>query len=370
MAGIVDGVVYADRTARVRLSGEVVTQTVPELESTLSMLTARRDLDVIELELSRVTRVDTSAIAIVEMARRDAPRIRIELVEMNEVIHSLFENFADKGRAPLRPIPQEPLLERIGERIIGVGRAMQALGKLVAATVALVFATIFRRTRLPARAVGDHVAAMGTSAVGIVGLLGGLVGMSIAFQSATQLRRYGAASFANDIVGLSMVRELAPLMTALIVTGRTGAAIAAELGTMRAGNELDALKSMGIDPVRFVVVPRVLALLVVLPILTLVGMFVGLVGGMVVAELVLRMSPLAYWWRLAERLDLLDFGRGLLKSFAFAWIIGLSGAHLGMRARPDANGVGRATTRAVVTSVFWIIVFDSVFESVATILGV
>jgi phospholipid/cholesterol/gamma-HCH transport system permease protein len=126
---------------------------------------------------------------------------------------------------------------------------------------------------------------------------------------------------------------------------------------------------MGVDPVRYVVVPRVLGLVIVLPILTMVGMLVGLTGGMVVAELVVRMSPLAYWYRLIGRLDLFDFLRGLMKSFAFAWIIGLVGAHLGLRARPDANGVGRAATRAVVTAVFWIIVFDATFESIATLTG-
>ena len=369
MAEIVGAIVGRGRFVRIRLRGEVVARTIAELDDILTRTAARRDLDVVELDFRDVVRIDTSAIGVVELARRSS-RVRIDLVELAAGDAALLAAFASRALPGPVAAARLPLLDRIGDRILVIARSLGALGQLVVATVGLAASVVVRRTRLPARTIGDQVAVMGTGALGIVALLGFLVGVSIAFQGALQLRRFGAAAYVGDLVGLSMVRELAPLMTALIVTGRTGAAIAAELGTMRAGSELDALSVIGIDPVRYVVVPRVLALVIVLPVLTLVGMFVGLAGGMVVAGIVLRMSPLAYWFRLADRLDLTDFARGLSKSVVFAWIIGLAGAHLGLRARPDADGVGRATTRAVVAAVFWIIVFDAAFESIATVVSV
>jgi phospholipid/cholesterol/gamma-HCH transport system permease protein len=369
MPEIVEAVVLADRIARVRLRGDVVARNVAELDSTLTRLLVRRDLDKIELDFSQVSRVDTSAIAATDLARRSTV-MRFELVNLGEQPRALFATFA--GRPPVRvaPVRHIDVLDRIGDHVIGAGRAVLALGKLITATFKLAASAAIRRTRLPTRSVGDQLAAMGTDAIGVVGLLGFLVGMSIAFQAALQLRRFGAASYVGDLVGYSMVRELAPLITAMIVTGRTGAAIAAELGTMRAGSEIDALAAMGIDPVRYVVVPRVVALVIALPILSLVGTFLGLTGGMLVAELVLRTSPLAYWWRMTDRLDLVDFAHGFIKSVGYAWIIGLAASHLGLRARPDASGVGQATTRAVVAAAFWIIVFDAAFESIATVLEV
>jgi phospholipid/cholesterol/gamma-HCH transport system permease protein len=368
MAGIVEEIEREGRTATIHLHGDVVVHTAAELDAALAATTAQRAYDAVELDFDHVARLDTSALAVIELARRSAAQ-PIRLARLDDRQRELLQAFTGTPRQSMLGTTPAPWLERFGARVLAIARAVQALGTLIVATIALAGAVLRRRTRLPARAVGDQVATMGTDAITIVALLGFLLGISIAFQGAIQLRRLGAGSFVVDLVGYSMVRELAPLVTAVIVTGRTGAAIAAELGSMRAGMELDALTAMGIDPVRYVVVPRVLALVIVLPILTLIGMFVGLAGGMLVSEIVLGMSPVAYGWRLVDRLDLWDFGRGLVKSVAFAWIIGLAGAHLGLRARPDANGVGRATTRAVVAAVFSIIVFDALFESIATATG-
>jgi phospholipid/cholesterol/gamma-HCH transport system permease protein len=208
---------------------------------------------------------------------------------------------------------------------------------------------------------------MGVDGVFIVGLLSFLLGTTTAFQGATQLQRFGAGVFVADMIGLSMVRELAPLMTAVILTGRTGAAIAAELGTMRVRSEVDALTAMGVNPVRFLVVPRLIAITFVVPALTLMAMFVGMFGGMLVATLTLDMPAVTFWQRMVERLDLLDFVHGLGKSLVFAWIIGLAGCHLGLRAGKDAGSVGSATTRTVVSSIFFIIIVDAIVATITTI---
>jgi phospholipid/cholesterol/gamma-HCH transport system permease protein len=209
---------------------------------------------------------------------------------------------------------------------------------------------------------------MGADALPPIAGLAFMNGMALAYQGTVQLQRFGAGPYIADIVGLAMVRSIAPLITAVIVTGRTGAAIAAQLGTMRVRSEIDALAAMGVDPVRYLVVPRVAALLFVMPILTLATMFIGMIGGMAVAANVSHVTPLAFWTHVLERLEFADFARSLLKSIGFASIIGITGAHCGMRAAGGAAGVGSVTTRAVVASISGIIVFDSLFETVATLL--
>jgi phospholipid/cholesterol/gamma-HCH transport system permease protein len=158
-----------------------------------------------------------------------------------------------------------------------------------------------------------------------------------------------------------------PLMTAVVITGRTGAAIAAELGTMRVRSEIDALATMGISPVRFLIVPRLLAITAAGPALTLIGIFIGILGGMVVAAATLDMPPVTFWARVITRVTLGDFVHGLGKSLVFAWIIGLSASYLGLRASGDATSVGTATTRTVVVSVFLIVVVDAIFATISTL---
>jgi phospholipid/cholesterol/gamma-HCH transport system permease protein len=205
--------------------------------------------------------------------------------------------------------------------------------------------------------------------VPIVAMLSVLVGMTIAFQVILQLERFGAGIFVADAVGLSMVRELAPLMASMILTGRTGAAIAAELGTMRVRSEIDALSAMGVSPVRFLVVPRMLAITIAGPALVLISMAVAIAGGMMVAAAVLAMPPSAFWARVTEFVTMGDFAHGLSKSFVFAWIIGLAGSHFGMRAGEDASSVGAAATRTVVAGISMIILVDAIWATASSLWG-
>jgi phospholipid/cholesterol/gamma-HCH transport system permease protein len=208
---------------------------------------------------------------------------------------------------------------------------------------------------------------MGVGAVLVVGLLAFLAGTTMAFQGSLQLERFGAGMLVADLVGVAMVRELIPVMTAVILTGRTGAAIAAELGTMRVRSELDALLAHGIDPVRFLVVPRIAAITLVGPALTVFGIFVGMIGGMLVTSAMLDMPPVTFWSRVAARVGLWDFAHGLGKSLVFAWIIGITGCHLGMRASGDAASVGTATTRTLVVCVLLIVLVNAGFATGAVL---
>ncbi|MBL9211481.1 MAG: ABC transporter permease [Opitutaceae bacterium] len=209
----------------------------------------------------------------------------------------------------------------------------------------------------------------GAMALPIVSLISFLVGLIMAYQAAVQLRQFGADIYVADLVGLSVVREMGPLMAAIILAGRTGAAFAATLANMKANDEVDALESLGISPVQFLVLPRLIALAVMMPLLALYSNGVGILGGMAVAAGVLEIPPSAYWIETQSIVDLSDVNSGLLKSVAFGVLIGLSGCLRGLQAERSAAGVGQAATSAVVTGILLIIVADALFAVVFNILG-
>jgi phospholipid/cholesterol/gamma-HCH transport system permease protein len=347
-------------TATIHVAGD------SELAAVLDELGAaarRADVDRVVVDLTGTMRLPLAAVATIARGKQLAadrgkafeitaaggqPRAALALAEVP--VHP---------PPPLEPPP--PVLERVGGRVVDATSSVRALGRLVVRALHQAVEVALRRHRLPAGSLALQLDQMGVDAVPIVGLLTFLLGMTTAFQGAVQLQRFGATPLVADLIGLSMVRELAPLMTAVILTGRTGAAIAAELGTMHVRGEIDALSAMGIDPVRFLVVPRLVAISLIQPALTLIAMFIGIAGGIVVGVLALNLSATAFWTELGETLVGNDFIYGLEKSLVFAWIVGLTGCHLGMRAGRDSGAVGRATTRTVVACVFAIICADAVF---------
>jgi phospholipid/cholesterol/gamma-HCH transport system permease protein len=215
----------------------------------------------------------------------------------------------------------------------------------------------------------DEMQQCGAMALPIVSLISFLVGLIMAYQAAVQLRQFGADIYVADLVGLSVVREMGPMMAAIILAGRTGAAFAATLANMKANEEIDALETLGISAVRFLVLPRLIALGIMMPLLTLYANGVGILGGMAVGAGVLNIPPTAYWIETQSIVDLSDVNTGLIKAIFFGMLIGLSGCLRGLQAERSAAGVGRAATSAVVTSILLIIVADAVFAVVFNILG-
>jgi phospholipid/cholesterol/gamma-HCH transport system permease protein len=201
----------------------------------------------------------------------------------------------------------------------------------------------------------------GADAIPIVILINFLVGLVTAFQAAVQLKKYGADLFVADMVGLSMTRELGPLMTAIVVCGRSGAAFAAELGSMRVNEEIDALRTMGFGPMRFLVLPRTIALMLVTPLLTLVADVMGIVGGLVVSLFALDIGFTGYLNQTQKVVQVWDVYSGLLKSVCFALAITLISCQQGLAASGGAEAVGRRTTASVVATLFALIVIDAIF---------
>ena len=220
--------------------------------------------------------------------------------------------------------------------------------------------------RLRWRPILFNMRTAGFDALPIVGLLPFLLGVVVAYQGADQLRRYGANIFVVDLIGVSMLREFAPLITAIIVAGRSGSAYAAQIGTMAVTEEIDAMRTLGIPPLEMLVLPKVLALLVALPLLTV---FADVLGGMLMAKAQLDVGYGEFLDRFVKAVSLTTLAVGLAKAPVFALIIAMVGCFQGFRTQGGPDSVGRQTTRAVVQSIFLVIVADALFSVAFSALG-
>jgi len=209
----------------------------------------------------------------------------------------------------------------------------------------------------------------GAMALPIVSLISFLTGVTLAYTGALVLRQYGGDIYVADLIGLAVCREMGAVMTAVVLAGRTGAAFAATLGNMKANEEIDALETLGISAVDFLVLPRLLALGVMMPLLALYANALGILGGMAVSLGVLSISPTAYWVEMGTIVGMSDVAVGVIKAVSFGLIVGFSGCLRGLQAERSAAGVGRAATSAVVTSILLIVVADAIFAVLFNVVG-
>jgi len=261
------------------------------------------------------------------------------------------------------------MLAGIGRRVLGAREAAAAALRLLIATAARFASAPFSAKGFRWPATTRQMVRIGVDSIPIVFLIAGAMGMIVALQAAIQLRRVGATIYVADLVGVSLTRELGPLMTAIIIAGRSGSAIAAELGTMKVAEEVDALTAMGLDPVEFLVLPRLLAMGIMLPCLTVLADVVGMLGGAVVASVSLGIPMNLYVEQTLRALLLKDIFSGLIKSWVFAGIIAGVGCYQGFRVEGGAEGVGRRTTASVVAAIFLIIAADLIFTVIFYMLG-
>ena len=269
-----------------------------------------------------------------------------------------------------RPKPERGLgpLARIGEATWGLGRSLKDAVAFIGELALTAFGTLLRPGRLRLREVLRHLDEAGTRAFPLTILLGFLLGVILAFQSATPLRRFGAEIFVPNLVGISLLRELGPLMAGVILAGRTGSAYAAELGTMTVNEEVAALRVMGIDPMALLVLPRVLAGVLVMPVLSLLLTLAGLAGmALIMATLGFPLTTVLQ--QLSRWLELSDLLGGLVKAAVFGLAIAAIGCRAGLGAGRGPRAVGDAATAAVVGGIVSIIVLDGIFAVVYERLG-
>ncbi len=264
---------------------------------------------------------------------------------------------------------RKPALETIGEESIKLGRsALEMIDFVGEASVAFT-RLITGKARFRRIDFVNILQDSGVGALPIVSLISVLVGLILAFVGAVQLRLFGAQIYVADLVGLGMAREMGAMMTAVIMAGRTGAAFAAQLGTMQVNEEIDALKTLGISPMDFLVMPRMIALALMMPLLCLYADLMGILGGALVGIGMLGLTPAEYYTETVLSIALGDFGAGLIKAVVFGVLVALSGCLRGIQCGRSASAVGDATTSAVVTSIVFIIVSDSLLTVIYDIIG-
>lgn len=318
----------------------------------------------LNFDVSRVSSVDGAAMALLVHLRAELKRrgVASEFIgaegHVEQMIHLYRGDVKPKRRKRQKP---RSMFDQIGHATMDVVLEL----KLVLAFFGQLLVAGGRVLRSPLsvnwRDVTFTMERAGADAVPIVIVINFLVGFVMAFQGAVQLKQFGANIYVADLVGLSITRELGPLMTAIIVCGRSGAAFAAELGTMKVSEEVDALRTLGFGPMRYLVMPRTLGLIAVMPLLTLLADFVGCLGGLVVGVTSLDLTMTGYLIETRNAVRPWDVFSGVLKSAVFGLTIALISCQQGLATSGGAEGVGRRTTSSVVTILFALIAIDAVF---------
>lgn len=265
--------------------------------------------------------------------------------------------------------PAPSLLERLGLHVMGWESAIRAAAVSTQSFGGGLARLATGRARMRWQDLLDAMYQSGTQALPIITLVSLLVGSILAFVGALQLRTFGAEIYIAEMVGIAVAREMAAMMTAIVMAGRTGAAFAAHLATMQVNEEVDALKTLGVPPTDFLALPRMLALTLMMPLLFLYATVISITGGLLVALFALGLEPMIFIQRVLDGVALHHFAIGLLKSVCFGALIGLVSCHIGLAAGRSAAAVGQAATRAVVVSIIGIIVVDSLFAIVSTYTG-
>jgi phospholipid/cholesterol/gamma-HCH transport system permease protein len=269
-----------------------------------------------------------------------------------------------------RSEPRDALLAAIGMAVMNAARQLSEMSRFLGEVV-LSFGRLLRgRARYRRGDLVLLVQDVGPEALPIVSLISFLVGLILAYMGAVQLEKFGAQIYIADLVAIGMVREIAALMTGIILAGRTGASFAAQLGTMQVNEEIDAFRTLGISPIDQLVLPRIIALLLTVPLLTLYASFVGMVAGMVAAKLIFNIDVYEYYHETLRALDLRQFAVGLSKGTTYGALVALAGCLRGMQCGRSAQAVGEATTSAVVTSILLIVIAASLLTVVYQQLGV
>ena len=324
-----------------------------------------------EIRLEEITRLDTAgAWLLLEVARRAGGAEITGATEAQAALIGAVRDSLPEDAAPEPPGSLRDGLVGLGHLVWDTGREflglISALGRFMAETLRLLGAP----GRLRATSLVHHMQAAGLEAVPIVTLMSFLIGVVVAFQGSTQLERFGAEIFVVDLIAISVLRELGILLTAIIVAGRSASAFTASIGSMKMREEVDALRALGLDPEAVLVVPRVLALVLTLPLLGILSNIAGLAGGAVMAWVDLGITPAAFANRVAEETGTWHLAVGLIKAPVFAMIIGLVGCRNGMRVGGDADSLGRLTSASVVTAIFLVIAADAVFSIFFAVVGV
>jgi phospholipid/cholesterol/gamma-HCH transport system permease protein len=353
---------------RLRASGEWVAQEAARLEPlTAGVADKTANASRVEMDLTGVTRLDTLGAKLLDQTRASlaARGVDVELRTADEAQRVLLEEVAAHGHQPSRPRPHHnnfvDLLADVGSVMRGVGRDIVDINAFLGQLVVTFGRILVGRARLRVPATVNQVERMAFRGVPIITLISFLVGAIVAQQTIFQLERFGAVLFVVDLLGILMLREVGLLLAAIMVAGRSGSAVTAELGSMKMQEEIDAMRVMGLDPMEVLIVPRILALVIGLPLLTFLASIAGIFGGGLVAWGYGGITPVTFLERLRESIALNTFFVGLIKAPVMALMIGVIACMEGMKVKGSAESLGRQTTASVVKAIFTVIVVDGLF---------
>lgn len=348
----------------IRIGGAMLTATIGGVEQAFAALQADGDTTI---DARALTAFDTGgAWLLADLKARLAAGGAVTVSGLAPAYAALLENVEEA----IPESEEEPevargvtaSLDRFGRQVVRAHEAMLSFNAFLGETLVRIFSLLLRPWKLRWASLVTHMQDAGLSAVPIIALMGFLIGIVLAFQGATQLQRFGAEVFVVELISISVLRELGILLTAIIVAGRSGSAFTASVGSMKVQEEIDAMRTLGLDPIEVLVVPRVLALVLVLPILGFVANLCGLFGGALMSWIDLGVSPGMFLTRLYENTGVWHLAVGMIKAPFFAVVIGVVACWQAFQVRGSSTSVGQRTTASVVQGIFLVIVLDAMFS--------
>ncbi|HEV2454312.1 MAG TPA: ABC transporter permease [Verrucomicrobiae bacterium] len=356
----------APGSARLTLRGRLNSRTATDCWNSLEPTLRRSKLQTLDVDADGLEYCDGGGLALLRYLSMGlmTPGATVSMRGLSAGLEQLFHGFTTEDYNALRPsnsVKCHPLPEEVGSGIRQAASDLREQVEFLGNVTRNLLPTIVDRKRMRWTEVARVFEAAGANAVPIVSLISILVGLIIAFESTQTLAKFGAQIYVVNMIGIIMVRELGPLLAAVLLAGRSGSAFAAEIGTMKVNEELDALQTLGLDPIRFLVIQRMVAAILLTPLLGLYATFLGVTGGALVA------FGLGYKWplifhQLAASLRMTDIAFGVTKGVAFGAIVSAVGCLRGLQTREGPSAVGVSTTRAVVTSIVLIVIADAVFS--------
>ncbi|KAF1706171.1 ABC transporter permease [Pseudoxanthomonas sacheonensis] len=343
--------------SRVRLAGQWTIATALQVAERLREIPAGAKA----IDATGISRIDSAGVLqlLRHAARNDIALDDLQFREEHQALVSTIEDVADDRPKKKRDYGFVAALARLGYRVQDNGKEIVALVSFTGENLVKMLRTLKEPRRLRVTATVFHMEQVGLDAVPLVILLSYLVGAVIAFLGSTILRDFGAEIYVVELVSIAFLREFAVLLTAIVLAGRTASAFTAQIGAMQSREEIDAIRTLGLDPIDLLVIPRLLALLITLPLLTFISMMAGLAGGITVGAFDLGIPPQMYLARMHETLEVRHFFVGMSKAPVFALIIGLIGCLEGLQVEGTAQSVGERTTSSVVQAISLVIVLDA-----------
>jgi phospholipid/cholesterol/gamma-HCH transport system permease protein len=366
-------ITQTDESLSLNFLGEINIYTLSKNQKSIDTLNLSKIKNIV-LNLSSVTFIDTAAAIFLHNLQKQlsANDVQVQLVCENEEVLKTLE-LVRKKQEPLSQHKQrlgKNFVEKLGKSVYHYYKSFLSFMAFLGEVFAAVMHYLSALKNIRFKEIAFEINESGIKAVGIIALTSFLIGVVVAYQSAYQLKLYGANIFIVDMLGLSILRELAPMMTAIVIAGRSGSAFTAQIGAMKITEELDAMRTMGFDPYMFLVLPRIIALMIALPILIFIADIAGILGGMLIASIDLNITVDLFMDRFSDVIAVKHFAVGIVKGPFFAFLIASIAIYRGLMVENDTQSIGFNTTKSVVEAIFAVIMCDALFSIAFTNLGI